>query len=111
MLSVQPPVASLQLPESLYRTQRCAEQKLKQAGVLQRCSCCFSGHFNNKHMPCCAEGTSESAPARDAQDVHRPGNFLPAVTKEPQGFLPAHNRQYLDVAYWDERFQKVRKPL
>lgn len=30
-----------------------------------------------------------------------------AVTHESQSFLPEHNRQYLDAAYWDERFQKV----
>ena len=83
---------------------------MKQAEVLHRCSCCFSRHFN-KHMPCCAAGISEPAPARDAQDVREPDNLPPAVTNEPQGFLPAHNRQYLDAAYWDERFQKVREPL
>ena len=31
------------------------------------------------------------------------------VKKQSKSFLPQHNRQYLDAAYWDERFLKVRK--
>ncbi len=26
---------------------------------------------------------------------------------ESHSFLPQHNCQYLDAAYWDDRFQKV----
>lgn len=29
------------------------------------------------------------------------------VKKQSQSFLPQHNRQYLNAAYWDERFLEV----
>lgn len=30
------------------------------------------------------------------------------MSEEGSSFLPAHNSEYLDEKYWDERFQKVQ---
>lgn len=58
----------------------------------------------------CGSALSQSASLREAVlkvPLCAAENGGDAVIHESQSFLPEHNRQYLDAAYWNERFQKV----